>query len=310
MTSTLVQKLINPKVVGEIESYATAFQTAKPFPNLSIDDFFKPEQLSELLQQFPSLDESAVRVEDSTGKKSRASLNRGTSDISKFPPAFAQLDKLMSDPEFLSIIERITGIDGLVYDPRYLGGGIKVSNNGARLPRHIDFNYHQSDSSLLRCLNLLFYFNTDWDEKWGGNIQVHDADRINEGDSLVRQYAPIAGRLFMFATNKVSYHAFDAINAPADPGRKSFGVYFYKKVSVENAPTRNTTMYVEDGLPDHLTVGASLTESDISALKFMLSRRDTRISDLYNRLNKREQEIGNLFKQNQNLRERLANMEK
>lgn len=208
----------------------------------------------------------------------------------------------MGDSDFLEIISRITGIPGLIYDPQYLGGGIKVSFNSVFLPRHIDFNYHQSDPFLLRCLNLLFYFNPDWKEEWGGNIQVHHVPKQASDNTLVAQYTPVSGRLFMFETCKISYHGFDEIKAEGNPGRKSFGVYFYRKVSEEDAPSRNTTMYIEPGLPEQFKAGRVILQQDILELQKLFIRRDDRINDLYRRLNEREAEIQTLLNHNKKLR--------
>lgn len=288
----IFNKLVNPVVVENVDKYSREFQSADPFPNLSIDNFFQQQFLRQLIAEFPDMGEEQDLAEGSK-KPAKKVPNRAIPDVSKFPPAYVQLDQLMSDPNFLDMISSVTGVPGLVYDPKYLGGGIKISYNGAQLPRHIDFNYHQADRTLLRCLNILFYFNDNWKEEWGGNIQVHRVPSSAGDNSLSKSYAPISGRMFMFETSKISYHAFDPISAPMDVGRRSFGVYFYRKVSEleMDAPTRNTTMYIEEGLPENIVEGHTLNREDINNLKFIINRRDGRIENLYSRLNKRETDI-------------------
>ena len=40
---------------------------------------------------------------------------------------------------------------------------------------HVDFNYIE-DRKLFRRMNILVYFNKDWQDEWGGNIELWDED--------------------------------------------------------------------------------------------------------------------------------------
>lgn len=146
----------------------------------------------------------------------------------------------------------------------------------------------------------MLYFNKDWDPGWGGNISVHNVPKTADSKTLEEQFAPLNGRMVMFETSKVSYHAFDRINAPENRGRQSFGIYYYTKVIESDKPSRNTTMYWGDGLPESVRPDAELSKDSYSLIKQMLHERDMRINDLYVRLNNREEQLQNLGKRNTN----------
>ena len=58
----------------------------------------------------------------------------------------------------LMFFEQLTGIEGLIPDPYYRGGGIHQIENGGKLDVHIDFNQHPK-LKLERRLSTIIYLN-------------------------------------------------------------------------------------------------------------------------------------------------------
>ena len=60
----------------------------------------------------------------------------------------------------LLFLERLTGIEGLIPDPYFVGGGLHQIESGGKLDIHVDFNRLEK-TNLDRRLNLLIYLNKD-----------------------------------------------------------------------------------------------------------------------------------------------------
>ena len=89
---------------------------------------------------------------------------------------------------------------------------------------HVDFNFIAA-RELHRRLNILIYFNKDWDPSWGGNIELWDRDV----KTCVHSFSPIFNRCVVFETSDISYHGVSAVKCPDGRSRKSFAAYYYTK---------------------------------------------------------------------------------
>ncbi|MCY7355777.1 MAG: 2OG-Fe(II) oxygenase [Lysobacter sp.] len=267
---------------AECAQLAERFQSAHPFPHVSIDNFFSPTFVEWLIADFPksgNVDYDRFCEGEGEGAGTRRNYANGTPDA--FPPAFRQLDALSRDPDFLTYLSRITGIAALEFDPDYFGAGLRESRNGATLPPHLDFNYHPKTLTHRR-LNFLLYLNPDWKAEWGGNLEVHLDPNVHRHRSLISSFVPIANRVLIFETSEVSWHAFDRVNAPDDLGRRAWSIYFYTRDrDGSDEIKRRNTEYVEPPLPERFQPGRVLDEDDVAFLEEILHRRDLRIAMLY-----------------------------
>ena len=67
----------------------------------------------------------------------------------------------------IQFLETLTGIDGVIPDPYFVGGGLHQIKPGGHLEVHADFNRH-TKLKLDRRINLLLYLNKDWKDEYGG----------------------------------------------------------------------------------------------------------------------------------------------
>jgi len=253
------------------------FERREPFRHLVIDDFLPAGYAADLLAQFPAFERGNARNEDGQlGGKSVVER------IRELGPAYAALDDLVKGKPFLDWLSAATGIPDLRYDPWYFGGGTHDNRHGQDLDPHVDFNRHPEDGSHRR-LNLIVYLNHEWEDAWGGSLELHTDPRA--ADDRVTLVTPLFNRCVVFETTEWSWHGFSRIDLPEDRrqlSRKSIALYFYtrERPPEELAPT-HSTIYVDRPLPAHLLPGHVLSADDVQALQVLLTRRDMHNQRLY-----------------------------
>ena len=88
---------------------------------------------------------------------------------------------------------------------------------------HADFNVHPR-LRLYRRLNLLVYLNKDWQQEWGGALELWDRG----GQRWVRAIQPAFNRAVLFDTSNFSYHGHPhPLACPPERSRKSVALYYY-----------------------------------------------------------------------------------
>lgn len=269
--------ILAPHVMKQAAADRNAFVAAQPFPHVVIENFLDPTIAAALLESFPAFERgNAIGDDGNLGGKS--TLDK----VRQLGPAYRQLDDAIKSPAFLRAIGELTGIEDLLYDPWYLGGGTHENRNGMSLDPHVDFNYHPSERWHRR-LNLIVYLNHDWQDEWGGCLELFRDPQVDAKPAL--SVAPTFNRCVIFETSEHSWHAFNRITLPPENAaetRRSIALYFYThdRPAEEIAP-RHTTYYVKRQLPPHLEQGHSLTQDDVAALKQLLDERDAQIRLLY-----------------------------
>lgn len=269
--------LVHPDVYAQQDALAAFFAAADPFRHVVIDRFFRDEYCARLLAQFPAFERGNARNEaGEIGNKSTIEKIRGLG------PAFAELDDLIQSQDFLDLVGRITGIDDLLYDPWYFGGGTHENREGQDLDAHIDFNRHPANRWHRR-LNLIVYLNHEWQDDWGGSLQLHSNPRST--DDRIITITPEFNRAVIFETTETSWHGFPRITLPADKRtltRKSVALYFYtKERPADETADTHSTIYVDAPLPARFAAGHTLDGADVDELRGLLARRDQHNQRLY-----------------------------
>jgi len=136
----------------------------------------------------------------------------------------------MNSPEFISFLRKLTGIDDLVGDPQFHGGGIHLIPTGGKLGIHVDFSRALFDKSLYRRVNCLLYLNDwTWKRDWGGALELWNR-RPADGGYCVKKIHPTFNRLVIFGTSLHSWHGHPTpLNCPEGVYRKSLATYYYSK---------------------------------------------------------------------------------
>lgn len=193
------------------------YSESQPFPYGVIDGVFDDDVLDEIISEFESPKESWHEFDTKYEKKLQKS------DDETLGPATINLIQYMNSVSFLSFLEDITGIDGLIPDPYLVGGGLHKIEKGGKLGIHVDFNWH-AKMRVFRRVNVIVYLNRDWIEDYGGHLELWD----NKKSCCVEKILPIFNRMVIFNTTEKSYHGHPfPVNCPKDKSRKSLALYYY-----------------------------------------------------------------------------------
>lgn len=286
MNTLDLDRFIGSRVLAQADRHAAAFAQAKPFRHVVIDDFLSPDYAARLLADFPPFERGNARNEaGELGGKSTVERVR------ELGAPYAALDDLIQSRVFLDFVGRLTGIPDLLYDPFYFGGGTHENREGQDLDAHVDFNRHPVERWHRR-LNLIVYLNREWQDDWGGSLELHSDPR--SADDRVSLVTPLYNRCVIFETTEWSWHGFSRIALPESHKhltRKSVALYFYtRERPEEELAGTHSTIYVDRPLPEHLRAGTTLADTDVETLRVLLARRDQHNQRLY-------RDIGELTRQ-------------
>lgn len=202
-----------------------------PFPHIVIDNFLDADILRRVAAEFPGRQDG--RFSDDFSK-----LKTGYT-LSQIRSAYIQdLLNALNSLYFLNFLSKMTGIKGLVSDPYFLGGGLHETARGGHLSVHADFNVHPH-TKMLRRLNLILFLNEDWEEEFGGALELWDRDM----KACQKSVLPVMGRAVVFNTDSTSYHGHpDPLTCPDTRFRRSIALYYYTAAS-SAAVLPHTTLF-------------------------------------------------------------------
>lgn len=271
------EKILAAEVMRDVAVLHARFAEAQPFRHIVIENFLAADFAQRLLDEFPAFEQG-----NSVGDDGRPGGKSTVERMGGLGPSYRQLDTAIQSAEFLRFVGSITGIDGLLYDPFYLGGGTHENRNGQLLQAHIDFNYHPSERWHRR-LNLIVYLNRDWEEAWGGNLELW-RDPYQDAAPAAR-ISPVFNRCVIFETTEHSWHGFDPIALPSEQtqrSRRSVALYFYTKGRpAHETAGKHSTHYVNRQLPERYAPGYTLNAADLAELRDLIAHRDNRLQQLF-----------------------------
>jgi hypothetical protein len=221
------------KVVDKGRDLRQAYQDADPFQHIAVDDFLPEAILERCLAEFPT-DTSGVT--DTYDRKQERLKRAFTPDV--LPPFSRNLFYAFNSRPFIQVVENICGIQGLIPDPFFEGGGYHELTQGGHLSVHADFNYHQR-LHVERRINVLIYLNKDWKDEYGAQLELWDTDM----KSRVKSYVPAFNRCVIFNTTSDSNHGNpQPVNHPDGVSRRSIALYYYT-ATWNNTKRKHTTHF-------------------------------------------------------------------
>lgn len=218
------------------EAHATAYRQATPFPHIAIDDFLPKELIASICAHFPSeITNNETFYERGYKGQHKRQINPNQCD-----PHLRNIFYAFNSAPMLEFLEKLTGIEGLIPDPYFTGGGLHETKTGGFLGVHSDFRLNKK-LNIERRLNAIIYLNEDWKEEYGGNLELWDAKM----KTCLKKILPIYNRCVIFNTDQNSNHGHpEPLNTPEHISRRSIALYYYTASASKIDPSqRNKTHY-------------------------------------------------------------------
>jgi Rps23 Pro-64 3,4-dihydroxylase Tpa1-like proline 4-hydroxylase len=235
LSEVINQKWLDPRPLKD------HYASATPFPHIVMEDFIKEDLLDGVVLEFPDLAQvkSAVKQFDDARQIKLAS--KGMQALS---PSALHITSYLQSDLFLEWLNALTGIqEPLISDPYLSGGGYHEIKNGGLLKIHADFNKHPR-LNLDRRLNLLLYLNKDWDEEWGGALQLFDESM----ERPIQIIPPRFNTAVIFSTTSYTYHGHpDPLKCPKNRSRRSLAYYYFSigRPNNEVSSEKHSTLFKE-----------------------------------------------------------------
>jgi hypothetical protein len=217
-----------------------AYAAAEPFPHAVFRGVFDESLLDAVVAEFPDVASMGTQFEAADEVKSAE--NRWE----RFGPATQTLLAALNSAPFVDALERLTGVDGLITDHHFRGGGQHQIRRGGHLGVHADFNTHLK-LGLARRLNVLVYLNRDWRDDWGGHLELWDTQMTR----AVVTVRPDFNTMVVFSTTSESFHGHpDPLTCPEGTTRRSIATYYYSALPTDHVPDQHSTLFQDrPGVP-------------------------------------------------------------
>ena len=124
---------------------------------------------------------------------------------------------------FLDFLGTLTGIPGLIPDPHFRGAGFSLTLPSGHLALHADFNRDRT-RHLERKVTVLYYLGEDWQESWGGALELWDEARTR----CEASYLPLLDRLIVMDHGDTFWHGHPSpLTCPEGRYRAAVAAYYY-----------------------------------------------------------------------------------
>ena len=230
------------QIGGKGTELSLAYATAQPFPHTVIDDFLPAPVLEACLTAFPGSSSETVTY-DRHQERFKRQFNPD-----HLEPRTRCLFYSFNSLPFIQILENVTGIRGLIPDPFFLGAGFHEITENGHLSVHADFNHHKP-LNLERRINVLIYLNKDWEDAYGGQLELWDEKMTTK----VKSITPKFNRCVIFNTTSTSYHGNpEKVQHPKGVSRKSIALYYYPSTWGEAKREHTTQFRARPGVGDRI----------------------------------------------------------
>ena len=218
------------------EQHADRYCFAEPFPHIVLDDFLPADVARIAIDHFPqeSLKSDRVFEMGYAGQHKRQILP------AECDPEARALFHFFNSQPMLAFLEGLTAIPGLIPDPYFTGGGYHETARGGKLGVHADFRVNEQ-LHLHRRINAIIYLNEQWEDAWGGNLELWSRDMSRKCVDV----APLFNRCVVFNTDATSYHGHpDPLTTPDGVLRRSIALYYYTaSKEIYNEIPNTSTIY-------------------------------------------------------------------
>ncbi len=206
--------LIFDKLNSDKESLKFQFRNSDSSIGYLFIDNVLPEEIAlKIAKVFPESSQMVLKKSLRENKYVAAQMNLYNSLLEEIIYAF-------QDKRIVEIIGEVCNIKHPIPDENLYAGGISMMGKKQFLNPHLD-NSHDKDRNLWRVLNLLYYVTPDWQEEYGGNLELWPNGLEQKQITLHSKF----NRLVIMETHNNSLHSVSPVTF--DGYRRCVSNYYF-----------------------------------------------------------------------------------
>jgi len=193
-------------------------------------DNLLPEKLAtKIFEAFPAIENTVLR-------KNLKEYKYVAYQMDKYDPLLEEILYAFQDERVVKLVEGICGFPSIFPDAFLYAGGLSMMAKGNFLNPHLD-NSHDKDRKLWRVLNLLYYVTPDWEDSYGGNLELWPNGLKEKPITITSKF----NRLAVMATHHNSWHSVNKVFA--DNTRCCVSNYYFSDTPVRKTDTFHVTSF-------------------------------------------------------------------
>jgi Rps23 Pro-64 3,4-dihydroxylase Tpa1-like proline 4-hydroxylase len=272
--SALLSDQFTQKLEALAQGKAEEYKANQPYPHIYFDNFLPVDVAEAALRDFPEPKEVDWLAYKDVNQHKKLAFDA----VEKLPASLRDILYFLNGRPMLKFLETLTGIQCVLPDPNYAGGGLHQIRPGGLLEVHADFSYHKG-LRLDRRINVLIYLNKDWKEEYGGHFELWD----REVKRAEKKILPIFNRCAIFSTTSISFHGHPIpLACPPDRNRKSIATYYYSN----GRPEEDPELTHKHEVAFQQRPGVNRVKTSLGVRKFIKSLIPPIVTDLYRALRK------------------------
>ena len=206
--------------INQCDLLSDEFNTNNPFNHIVIDDFLNTQYAEELQEKFPSNYDNWHKYCNPIEYK------YAFDDINSLDATIKDYFYLLSCPQFVTIMNKLTKINNLEMDPFLHGAGLHAHGRYGKLDIHLDYEKHPFCNKERR-INIILFLNKEWNTRWNGANELWN----NNVTKCMKKTEIKFNRAIIFQTNDVSWHGMpEKVLCPENIFRKSLAYYYISPI--------------------------------------------------------------------------------
>ncbi len=243
--------MIKNNLKSKVKELNSEYNQNKPYPHLVFDDLLDESVMQLAARESKFYTEDHIRRPNNVSEMERVSHNDQTKKhsvdrTSALPAVLASVIEYLNGDEFIGFIRNLTNMHSLIPDPTLAGGGLHFTEAGGKLGIHHDFNYldetmvfgNENVKNLIRSVggtlyrkcNLILFLNEDWQDEWGGGLELWNPDLTSRAHLIM----PKLNRAVLFNIENAPHGHPHPLMCPSNECRRTIALYYYDRVPVTN----------------------------------------------------------------------------
>lgn len=191
----LADIIINVLIQNEEKLKAQFHDSGSSIRHFYLDNLLPEEITNQIYAVFPKPEQMVLKKSIREDKYIAAQMNL-------YHPLLEEIIYAFQDNRIVQKVGEICKVSNPIPDENLYAGGISMMGNKQFLNPHLD-NSHDKDRNLWRVLNLLFYVTPNWEEEYGGNLELWPNGMNNKQITIHSKF----NRLAVMETHNNSLHS-------------------------------------------------------------------------------------------------------